>query len=98
MVRTTHLTGVVTDLGIEAARWFRWRRHQGTVEKPTLATALLLVTIIGSFTTGALFGAVLTERASRWAMAAPAFIVVLTALVALRARKTVTHAAAVQQG
>ncbi|HEY2516505.1 MAG TPA: YoaK family protein, partial [Polyangiaceae bacterium] len=26
VVRTTHLTGVVTDLGIEAARWFRWWR------------------------------------------------------------------------
>ena len=26
VVRTTHLTGVVTDLGIEAARWYRWHR------------------------------------------------------------------------
>ena len=26
VVRTTHLTGVVTDIGIEAARWFRWWR------------------------------------------------------------------------
>ena len=26
VVRTTHLTGIVTDLGIELARWYRWRR------------------------------------------------------------------------
>ena len=26
VVRTTHLTGVLTDLGIEAGRWFRWWR------------------------------------------------------------------------
>ncbi|HEU4534172.1 MAG TPA: YoaK family protein, partial [Polyangiaceae bacterium] len=26
VVRTTHLTGVTTDLGIEAARWFRYGR------------------------------------------------------------------------
>ena len=24
VIRTTHLTGAVTDLGIEAARWYRW--------------------------------------------------------------------------
>ncbi|MBC7978771.1 MAG: DUF1275 domain-containing protein, partial [Myxococcales bacterium] len=30
VVRTTHLTGVVTDLGIESARWFRvWRARVG---------------------------------------------------------------------
>ncbi len=28
VVRTTHLTGVITDLGIEGARWFRWWRWQ----------------------------------------------------------------------
>ena len=28
VVRTTHLTGVLTDLGIEGARWFRlWRAN-----------------------------------------------------------------------
>ena len=28
VVRTTHLTGVVTDLGIEGARWFRYWRQE----------------------------------------------------------------------
>ena len=27
VVRTTHLTGVITDLGIESARWLRFMRH-----------------------------------------------------------------------
>jgi uncharacterized membrane protein YoaK (UPF0700 family) len=30
VVRTTHLTGVVTDLGIETARWLRFRRQRGS--------------------------------------------------------------------
>ncbi|HEY4184999.1 MAG TPA: YoaK family protein [Polyangia bacterium] len=78
VVRTTHLTGVITDLGIEAAHWVRWRvrRQRGAnqAEKPapTGARMLLLLTIATTFTFGALLGATLTALASRWAMVAPA--------------------------
>lgn len=82
VVRTTHLTGVVTDLGIEAARWYRWRRahiglpalFKGRVppEKPVKRHSVLLLTIVLAFSLGALVGGLLTLRASRWAMAVPA--------------------------
>lgn len=81
IVRTTHLTGVVTDLAIEVARWYRWyqvlllsraAQSQPPREKPDAAKALLLVAITASFVVGAALGAVLTARASRWAMCLPA--------------------------
>jgi uncharacterized membrane protein YoaK (UPF0700 family) len=70
VVRTTHLTGVVTDLGIEGARWFRWWRRlatgalrvnlafgQNPAERPSSAKVGLLATIAGAFTLGAVVGA-----------------------------------------
>lgn len=82
VVRTTHLTGIVTDLGIEAARWYRWHRARtglpalftgrGPPEKPIRRQSLLLLTITVSFSFGALVGGLLTLRASSWAMVLPA--------------------------
>ena len=76
VVRTTHLTGVVTDLGIESARWFRfWRRTLSEVtrlqlvlgrnpaERPAAPKVLLLGTIAASFLAGASAGA---YSAVRW--------------------------------
>ena len=70
VVRTTHLTGVVTDLGIESARWFRyWRRSlsemtrvplvlgHNPAERPAVPKVLLLGTIAASFLAGASSGA-----------------------------------------
>jgi uncharacterized membrane protein YoaK (UPF0700 family) len=69
VVRTTHLTGVLTDLGIEVARWLRWGRSRlarrfhiplastGAVERPAVARVGLLSTITVAFTLGAIFGA-----------------------------------------
>jgi uncharacterized membrane protein YoaK (UPF0700 family) len=68
VVRTTHLTGVLTDLGIEVARWLRWGRALlarrfhiplalGAVERPTAARVRLLSTITMAFTLGAISGA-----------------------------------------
>jgi uncharacterized membrane protein YoaK (UPF0700 family) len=70
VVRTTHLTGVVTDFGIEAARWFRfWRGSlsevtrvplvlgRNPVERPAAPKVLLLATIVASFLSGASAGA-----------------------------------------
>lgn len=81
VVRTTHLTGVVTDLAIEAASWYRWHRAKLPVisrlfgappERPDGDRVLVLGTIMVGFTLGSLAGAALTLRASRWAMLAPA--------------------------
>ena len=81
VIRTTHLTGVVTDLGIEAARWYRWYRSKA--ERPVGARSILLVTIITTFTIGALIGALVTCRASRWAMVAPAIAILFASAYAL---------------
>jgi uncharacterized membrane protein YoaK (UPF0700 family) len=70
VVRTTHLTGVITDLGIECARWFRFWGKSSTeggplprvfgahaAERPALPKLLLLGTIAGGFFAGATAGA-----------------------------------------
>ena len=85
VVRTTHLTGVVTDLGIEAARWFRWWRGtlaervhvrlsfgQRRPEKPAIVKIALLGTIAGSFTTGAVAGAMIVAHLHHVTMLIPA--------------------------
>jgi uncharacterized membrane protein YoaK (UPF0700 family) len=69
VVRTTHLTGVVTDIGIEVARWCRfWRASWSNAEpstfligrnppqRPAIAKVRLLGTIASTFTVGALLG------------------------------------------
>ena len=90
VVRTTHLTGVVTDLGIEAARWYRWYRAQLRTrapseplpERPPVGRISLLCAIISSFIVGAVFGASLTLRVSRWAMCIPAAAITLASAFA----------------
>jgi uncharacterized membrane protein YoaK (UPF0700 family) len=81
VVRTTHLTGVITDLGIETARWFRyWRQSVADVagltlvlgpnvaERPAAPKIQLLGTIALSFVVGATVGAFATMRAGRISM------------------------------
>jgi uncharacterized membrane protein YoaK (UPF0700 family) len=81
VVRTTHLTGVVTDLGIESARWFRYWRGtvsratgvrlmfgQNPPERPLLPKAQLLSTIAFSFLGGAVLGAALAVKAGHASM------------------------------
>lgn len=85
VVRTTHLTGVVTDLGIEAAHWLQWasRRRLGGTQgcashdssRPTLAKTLLLLTVICSFVCGGVLGASVAVHARTAAMIAPALAV-----------------------
>jgi uncharacterized membrane protein YoaK (UPF0700 family) len=83
VVRTTHLTGVVTDLGIECVRWYRWYHHRllapargsAPPRQPPDVRIALLAAITFSFVIGAAAGAVLTARASRWAMCLPACLI-----------------------
>ncbi|AKU99324.1 putative transmembrane protein [Labilithrix luteola] len=82
VVRTTHLTGVFTDIGIEAARWFRFWRGQASerlgvpivfgknvVERPHAPKIVLLATIAGAFAIGATMGAIAVVRLHHSAMA-----------------------------
>lgn len=85
VVRTTHLTGVVTDLGIEAARWFRaWRgwlgdrtgirlvAGDGAPVTPSSARTGVLVTIFIAFILGSIAGAWLASRVGAYALLLPA--------------------------
>lgn len=97
VIRTTHLTGVVTDLGIEAARWYRWHRGKLSVMpallrgreppvRPSGVRSLLLGVIVLAFVTGAILGGWLTQHTSRWAMALPAVAVLLASAFAFSQR------------
>jgi uncharacterized membrane protein YoaK (UPF0700 family) len=90
VVRTTHLTGVLTDLGLETVQFVLWGvdRHRNSPPLPTRAllrsarvhpTArrlALLASIVGSFALGAGLGALAHDHIERWAMFPPvAFLI-----------------------
>jgi uncharacterized membrane protein YoaK (UPF0700 family) len=85
-VRTTHLTGVLTDIGTSAVslsiwlwkklrgrpEWTRWRRvMRGLRRQPDAAKLALLVSVFGSFVIGAMFGAAAHHWVPRWSMLLP---------------------------
>ena len=95
VVRTTHLTGVVTDLGIEAARWFRWWRGRmsetlhlklsfgrNPPDRPSTLKVSLLSTIAASFILGAMAGALLVVRLEHATMILPSAAVLAGAAYA----------------
>ena len=88
VARTTHLTGVITDLGIEAARWFRYWRStlservnvrlsigRPSPTQPSAAKVVLLATIACTFVAGAIAGASAVGRFGHAAMLIPAVAV-----------------------
>ena len=96
VVRTTHLTGVFTDLGIEGARWFRWWRGRvserirlnlsfgrNPPEKPLPLKVLLLATIAVTFILGAMAGALLVVRLDHATMILPSIAVLACAAYAV---------------
>ena len=95
VVRTTHLTGVFTDLGIEAARWFRWWRctlsqririklsfGRNPPEKPLPLKMHLLLTIAVTFILGAMTGALIVVRLHHATMLLPSAAVLACATYA----------------
>jgi uncharacterized membrane protein YoaK (UPF0700 family) len=95
VVRTTHLTGVVTDLGIESARWFRYWRStlshrlqlrlafgRNPVERPQPAKLKLLATIPVAFGLGAVGGALTGSQLGAAAMWLPFMAVSLSVIYA----------------
>ncbi len=98
VVRTTHLTGVITDMGIEAARWLRWwrwtyARHlrvrlafgRTAPPRPVASKGALLVTIACAFATGALAGSVSAAGVPRIAMLLPVVALMAAAAYAFTA-------------
>ena len=86
IVRTTHLTGVITDLGIEAARWWYWLWHCSS-ERPSSAKVALLLTIAGAFTVGALGGTLLALAYGQAAVILPVLALAVGAAYALVSRR-----------
>jgi uncharacterized membrane protein YoaK (UPF0700 family) len=64
VLRTTHMTGVVTDLGILVGHWVR----REPLEAPRLQ---LLVLLVVGFLTGGSLGAVAFAQLGPWALAVP---------------------------
>jgi uncharacterized membrane protein YoaK (UPF0700 family) len=97
IVRTTHLTGAVTDLAIECARWFRHWRHrigarthvrliagEASTIPPHKARSLLLLTLVVAFIVGSAAGAILAARFGQLALVAPTILLLIGAISALR--------------
>lgn len=88
VVRTTHLTGVTTDLGIEAARWFwHWRKlvrgePAHAPDRPHAPKVQLLTTIAAAFMLGAILGAAAGSLLHVHAFWIPSFAVTLSAAYA----------------
>ena len=67
IVRTTHLTGLFTDLGIELSQLFFFRKQ---VEKKQLKASIKLhISIIGSFFTGGIVSGLLYSQIGIYALA-----------------------------
>jgi uncharacterized membrane protein YoaK (UPF0700 family) len=102
VVRTTHLTGVVTDLGIETAQWLSgWRsahtshttqraRASGRPSRePAIIGKLKLhLTIVLTFTLGAVLGCMLTPRLQPLSMLVPSIVVAAGACYAFASART----------
>lgn len=85
VVRTTHVTGVLTDFGVESALWVMTKLGKSppalTGGAPITAHRLaLLSSVIGSFILGAGLGALAFEHINRWAMV-PAVAFVLWIII-----------------
>lgn len=95
VVRTTHLTGVLTDLGIEGVRlalWYRDRLRGGkrfraarvlrvSTQNPGVLRVLLLASILGSFLFGTVAGTLAFERWPHYALTAPVLFLIWIVLV-----------------
>ena len=85
VVRTTHLTGVITDLGLESVQFFNWYRDQArgrswkrkrrllrvSQRHPTVLRLLLLASIFGSFLFGVVAGTFAFHHAPTFSMLLP---------------------------
>lgn len=95
VVRTTHLTGVVTDLGLETVHFVSWylrklRRggHQrarrllrAAMRDPVTHRILLLVSILGSFVIGVVVGTIVMDHTPRVALVPPVLFLLAIILI-----------------
>lgn len=90
VVRTTHLTGVTTDLGLEAVQFGFWLRRRLHLKMPRRASrvmriarrqpnglaALMLASIVGSFLLGAAIGTIAFAHLHAGAMLFPVLFLI----------------------
>lgn len=83
-IRTTHMTGVITDLGIELGRLFYWNRRQADPPQPEVRAdrdrLAIHAAILGLFFVGGVVGAIAFKR-SGFAATVP-LAALLTAMAA----------------
>jgi uncharacterized membrane protein YoaK (UPF0700 family)/anti-anti-sigma regulatory factor len=99
VVRTTHMTGVFTDLGIEIVQFMYWLRDRRADSPPLAMRALVhsvsvhptarrlavLGSVVGSFALGAGLGAVAYARLVHWSMFPPVLFLLWIIYVDVRA-------------
>ena len=73
VVRTTHVTGIVTDLGLMLGHALRGSR-------PERLHAMLLLGLLGSFLAGGVLGAVALPLLHEWALGVPAATLTVSAV------------------
>jgi uncharacterized membrane protein YoaK (UPF0700 family) len=83
ILRTTHMTGVVTDLGILIGHWVRRER----LETQKLQ---LLSTLLGGFLVGGTLGALTFQRAGSWSLLIPGLVLAGTGASFLFSRRALT--------
>ncbi len=76
VVRTTHVTGLFTDLGITLGLWFRGQRAD-------IRRVVLYITLISGFIVGGVMGALGFEAFHFYAIAIPAALAVFMGLIYL---------------
>ena len=67
VVRTTHLTGVITDLGIEMGKWAYWNRTPSEQAAPVVADRarmVMLLSLVLAFLGGGILGVLTTWKSA----------------------------------
>lgn len=85
VLRTTHVTGIITDLGVSFGR-----RLRGAPTAPWRVW-LLLALLLG-YGLGSVFGGLIFMRIGAWTMAIPSAIVAICAIIYWRRRIILDHA------
>ncbi|MFA9218982.1 MAG: YoaK family protein, partial [Sphingomonadaceae bacterium] len=84
-IRTTHVTGLITDIGIELGRWLYFSAsrngHHPSAVPEDRAKLVLLSSLLGAFVLGALLGAIGFKLVGGLAALLPASMLALAAVV-----------------
>ena len=80
-IRTTHVTGMVTDAGIELGKFLYWSRHKDDPVTGDATKLRILIGLVGLFFLGGLAGAISFQKVGYISTLPLAFVLVLLAVV-----------------